>query len=144
VSKKTGILLAFGSALCWATNSYCVTRGGQGVPVAVGNTVRMATALVVCTVIGKAVFPGSKMLLPLKVFKNWMWLFVLEAFGGSYFFLYGLSHSPLAIGSTLAALAPVLSMPVALALRLEKFSWKRAAAVITVVFGLFLLVGGMS
>jgi drug/metabolite transporter (DMT)-like permease len=143
LSRSTGILFAFIASVCWATNSYCVTRGGQGIPVPVGNTIRMAAAVLLCLTIGKIAFPKDRLTLPLSVYRRWMWLFVLEAFGGSYFFLFGLSHSPLAIGSTLASLAPVISVPVALALRLETFSWKRTAAVITVVLGLFLLVGGL-
>lgn len=144
LSRSTGIAFAFISAFCWATNSYCVTRGGQGIPAPVGNTVRMAMAIFLCLILGRIFFPKDRMTLPLGVYRRWLWLFVFEAFGGSYFFLFGLSHSPLAIGSTLASLAPVISVPVALALRLETFSWKRTAAVITVVFGLFLLVGGLS
>jgi drug/metabolite transporter (DMT)-like permease len=144
LSRTTGILFAFISAFCWATNSYCVTQGGQGIPAPVGNTIRMFTAIFLCLIIGKIAYPKQRMILPSSVYRRWLWLFVFEAFGGSYFFLYGLSHSPLAIGSTLASLAPVISVPVALALGLESFSWRRTAAVITVVFGLFLLVGGLN
>ncbi len=104
----------------------------------------MAAAVALCLIIGKVVYPKERITLPISVYRSWYWLFIFEAFGGSYFYLVGLSHSSLAIGSTLASLAPVISVPVAIALRLEAFSWKRTAAVITVVFGLFLLVGGLN
>jgi drug/metabolite transporter (DMT)-like permease len=101
----------------------------------------MIAAVLLCLIIGKILYPKERITLPQSVFRRWGWLFVLEAYCGSYFFVFGLAHSPLAVGSTLVALAPVISVPVALALRLETFSWKRTAAVITVVFGLYLLVG---
>ncbi|MFL5813495.1 MAG: EamA family transporter [Bdellovibrionia bacterium] len=141
-SRSTGFMLAFFVAFLWALNSYCVTRGGQGITAPVGNTVRMTSAVLLCLIIGKVAYPKERITLPQSVFRRWGWLFVLEAFGGSYFFVFGLAHSSIAVGSTLVALAPVISVPVALALRLETFSWKRTAAVITVVFGLFLLVSG--
>jgi drug/metabolite transporter (DMT)-like permease len=140
-SRSIGFLLAFFAAFLWALNSYCVTRGGQGITAPVGNTVRMTAAVLLCLIIGKFLYPKERITLPQSVFRRWGWLFVLEAYGGSYFFVFGLAHSSLAVGSTLVALAPVISVPVALALRLETFSWKRTAAVITVVFGLYLLVG---
>jgi drug/metabolite transporter (DMT)-like permease len=144
VSRSTGIFFAFLASVCWATNSYCVMRGGQDISAPVANTVRMGAAIILCIIFGKLLFPKSKMLMPAREFRRWLWIFVLEAFGGSYFFMYGLSHSSLAIGSALASLAPVISVPVALALGLEKFSWKRTAGVITVVLGLTLLVGGLN
>lgn len=142
-SRTIGFLLAFLAAFLWALNSYCVTRGGQGISAPVGNTVRMVAAVLLCLIFGKVLYPKDRITLPRSVFRRWGWLFVLEAYAGSYFFVFGLAHSSLAVGSTLVAVAPVISVPVALALRLEAFSWKRTAAVITVVFGLFLLVGGL-
>jgi drug/metabolite transporter (DMT)-like permease len=53
--------------------------------------------------------------------------------------VYGLTHTSLVVGNTLSALAPVLSVPVSVALKLEKFSWIRTLAVLTVVVGLSLL-----
>ena len=56
------------------------------------------------------------------------------------FFLYGLSHSSLVLGVTLSSLAPVLSVPIAIALRVERFSIKRTLAIIVVAVGLALLL----
>jgi drug/metabolite transporter (DMT)-like permease len=64
------------------------------------------------------------------------WVFLIEAYGGSYFYTYGLAHAPLAIGATLSSLAPILSVPVAIALKLEKFSPIRTLGVCLAVLGL--------
>jgi drug/metabolite transporter (DMT)-like permease len=64
----------------------------------------------------------------------------LESFVGCYFFVYGLSRSNLVLASILTSLAPVISVPVTVALKLEAFSWKRALGVVIVVLGLALLV----
>ncbi len=63
---------------------------------------------------------------------------------GAYLFMYGLSHSPLILGATLTSLAPVLSVPVSLALRLEKFSFFRSFGVVLVVVGLAFLMQGIA
>lgn len=143
-SPSTGIFLAFCSAFCWGVNSFCVTRGGQGVPAAQANTLRMAIGILLCAAMGKVFAPRESLRLPPKEYRKWLWVFVVEGYAGSFLFMYGLSHSPLAIGSALASVAPVISVPVALALRLESFSWKRTVGVFIVVSGLFLLVGGLN
>jgi drug/metabolite transporter (DMT)-like permease len=140
-----GVLLAVASSFFWAINSYSVSRGGHGVSATVSNSVRMVIALPFCRLMavlfgfrrGKA----APLFLPLRLVREFSWVFVLEAFGGSFFFVYGLSHSPLAVASTLTSLAPVLSVPVALALKVERYSLKRILGVCWVVIGLCLLVG---
>ena len=64
---------------------------------------------------------GTSLLLPLRDLRKYAWVFFLETFGGSLFFFYGLSHSRLAVAATLTSLAPVLSVPVALAIKIERF-----------------------
>jgi drug/metabolite transporter (DMT)-like permease len=71
-----------------------------------------------------------------------IWVFFLETCLGSFFYIYGLSHSPLAVASTLTSLAPVLSVPVAIVLGLERFSFVRTLGICLVVLGLCFLVGG--
>ena len=99
-------------------------------------------ALLIVGTLARVLSPTSRLLLPRQEFRRWAWLFACEAFGGSLFFLYGLSRSPLVIGTTLSSLAPVLSMPVACALGWERFSGKRALGVLFVILGVWLLVGG--
>lgn len=144
MNKLQGVLLALGCSFCWAINSYTVTQGGEGISPAVGNTIRMGVGFVLCLVFLRTFQPRSKILISFQDYKKFWWIFVMESFGGSYLFLYGLSHSKLAIGSTLSSLAPVISVPIAVYLGLEKFSLGRTTAVLTVVVGLWLLVGGLS
>jgi drug/metabolite transporter (DMT)-like permease len=82
---------------------------------------------------------GTPALLPWPVYRRNLWAFVIEGFGGSLFYLYGLSHSRLAVGAVLTSLAPVVSVPVAVAFGLERFSLARTAGVTMVVLGIILL-----
>jgi len=138
--KSSGVALAIATALAWATNAYSVARGGAGIDGAVANVVRMSFALVLISAFGGIALGRVVTPMPFGFLKKYAWLFVLEAFGGSYFYLYGLSNSSIVLGSVLASLAPVIAVPIAVALRLEKFSWIRTAAVASVVVGLALLV----
>ncbi len=137
--KWVGVLLAFGTAVAWALNGYAVMKGGQGLDAAVANVFRMAIALPIIATFSLVVTKSGITPLPKTVVRRYAWVFFAETFLGSYFFMYGLSHSSLVVGSTLAGLAPVLSVPVSIALKLERFSLVRTAAVLTVVVGLSLL-----
>lgn len=139
--KSFGILLAVATAGCWAVNSYTSGRAGLDLHPTVGNTLRMGYALILISLLGPLI--EKKITRPVSApdLKKYSWLFILESFGGSYLFLYGLSHTSIVLGSVLASLAPVLSVPVAIALKLEKFSWARTLSVFTVVVGLALLAG---
>lgn len=137
-----GVALGVGASLCWALNSLAVAKGGENLPTSVGNTVRMFYALIACAAIGKALQPRQALHLPRMEMSRWLWLFVLESFGGAYLFMYGLSHSPLAVASTLSSLAPVISVPVALIAGLEKFSVIRTFGICATVLGIALLLGG--
>lgn len=68
------------------------------------------------------------------------WAFVAEAYFGSLSYMIGLRDASLVVASTLSSLAPVVSVPVALALRLEVFSWIRTLGVLITVIGLWFLV----
>jgi len=135
-----GAALAFVASLFWALNSFSVAQSDIGLPAlgatAVVNSLRMIIAMILSLIMSRLITPGSPVTLPLIELKRSLGLFVIEAFIGSYFFMYGLSHTPLAIGSALASLAPVLSVPIALALGHEKFSLPRTTGVILVVMGL--------
>lgn len=140
-----GVLTAFACSFFWALNSYSVSEAGRGMSAFVGNAIRMMLALPLCGLMSAA-FGSLKtsrpgLILPASALRGSVWIFVMEAFGGSFFFVYGLSHSPLALGSALTSLAPVLSVPVALALKVERFSIPRTLGICVVVIGLCLLVG---
>jgi drug/metabolite transporter (DMT)-like permease len=137
--KAVGVSLAIATAFCWATNGFAVSRGGADLDPAVGNTIRMAMGLGVIMVLSLATSRKPARVVDRATCRRYAWIFFIEGFLGSYTFVYGLSHSSLVLGATLSSLAPVLAVPVSVALKLERFSWVRSAAVATVVVGLSLL-----
>lgn len=143
--KKTlvkGVFLAIVTSFMWALNSYAVNRGAQGMSAAVGNAIRMSIAPFLVFGISRLLGYRGRMTVPFKQVATFSWAFFLEVFGGSYFYMYGLVHAPLAIGPALTGLAPVIAVPVALALKLEKFSLPRTIGICLVVVGICFLVGG--
>ena len=140
--SRRGFLLAVGASFCWALNSYAVARAGRECPLALANAIRMVFALFLTFGMSRVFAPRSRPWIPMGEMRGLLWVFVLEAFLGSYFFLYGLSHSTLATGSVLSSLAPVISVPIAWALRTEKASLFRSLGVGAVVLGLGFLVRG--
>ncbi len=65
---------------------------------------------------------------------------LIEAFGGSSIFVYGLSHSELSVAAPLTALAPLFAVPIGLLLRTETLNPRRLAAILITVAGVVLLV----
>jgi drug/metabolite transporter (DMT)-like permease len=59
---------------------------------------------------------------------------------GSSLFVYGLNHSDLAIGATLTSLAPLISVPIAIAAGEERWNLARLSAVALTVTGAIVLV----
>jgi drug/metabolite transporter (DMT)-like permease len=102
----------------------------------------MVMAVLVTSILSSVFLRQKPRLVPWPNLKPVLWIFLAETLLGSFFFLYGLSHSPMVLGSTLTSLAPVLSVFVAVAMGLEKFSWHRLLGVVVVVSGLALLVAG--
>jgi drug/metabolite transporter (DMT)-like permease len=137
---KRGVVLAIIVSFFWALNSFSVSRAGRTLSPFVANTVRMIIALFATFVLSRFLGKRRKILLPAQVFRSQIGLFVFEAFGGSLVFVYGLAHSPLALGSILSSLAPVLSVPVAWFLKLERFSVPRTFGVAATVTGISLLL----
>lgn len=140
-SPLLGLGLALLTSLFWSLNSYSVAKGGAGVLTPVGNSIRMAIALLLTAVLGKCMSPGELLILPLVQVRRFFWVFVLESFVGSYLYVYGMSHASFSIASTLSALAPVISVPLAVISGTEKFSFVRTFGVCLVVVGVCLLVG---
>ena len=133
-----GIFGAFLTSLLWSINSFATSR--VAITAAVGNSIRMLIALLLLVGIGKLFVPAGSFLLPLNQVRRFLWVFVLEAFCGTFLYVYGLSHSSLAIGVTLSSLSPVLAVPVAVLLKTEKFSLLRTLGVCLVVAGVSLLM----
>jgi drug/metabolite transporter (DMT)-like permease len=137
-----GVLLALLTSFMWTLNSYAINRGASGTTAVVTNSIRMLIAIVLVAVIARGMGYRGKLLIPKAAFRSMIWVFFLETCLGSFFYIYGLSHSPLAVASTLTSLAPVLSVPVAIVLGLERFSFVRTLGICLVVLGLCFLVGG--
>lgn len=144
-SRARAVWLALGASIFWASNSVAIAAVGNSVGAVVGNSIRMLSALVICLVLG-ALSEGWQFVrrpaLPGSVFLANYWVFAVEAFGGAFLYVYGLSNAPLLVSVTLASLAPVLVVPIAWAMRLERLELRRVAAVALTVAGLILLVRG--
>jgi len=143
-----GVALAILTSLMWATNSASISAVGSDLSSYQMNLIRMVLALVLCFGLGALAYLRRRaqhadtrweIVLSWRALRPFVWIFILEAFGGSLFFTYGLAHSPLVLASTLSSLAPVIAVPVSWALRLERISALRTAAVAAVVGGLALL-----
>lgn len=135
-----GVGLAVAASWLWSLNTFSIAQGGEGLTTSVVNSVRMASALIFCPLAGWLRTRQRQWVLPRPVLLRYGWLFCLEGFGGSFFFAYGLMHSPLAIGSVLSSLSPVLTALAALFYRRETFSPLTLIGALLVAFGTFLLL----
>ncbi len=140
--KVMGYGLAGATSLFWALNSTSLAYVGRGLNPATASTIRMLLGLVLIALLSRFLAPGRKLVMEPGIFRKYWFIFVLEAYGGSLFFIYGLSHTPVALGVTLASLAPVISVPLALAMGLERPSLMKTLGVCATVAGIALLVGG--
>lgn len=138
-----GVALGLLTSLFWAMNAFAVAQGGQGLPTATANAIRMAIAFVFCPIMGLVMTRRrTGLVLEWSVFLRTVPVFFLESFLGSFFFMYGLTHSPLAVGAALSSLSPVVAVPVSLYFGWERPSAKRILGVVAVVVGACLLVAG--
>ncbi len=142
--KMLGYVLAGITSLFWAVNSTALAYVGRGLNAPLANTARMAIALLLIPIAARFFAPGQSLLIGRATFRRFWWVFVVEGYCGALFFMYGLSNSPVALGVTLTSLAPVISVPLALILGLERPSWLKTVGVCTTVAGIALLVGGRS
>lgn len=153
-----GLGLAGLVSLLWASNMFALSRGGVELFSPVGTSLRLGLGILLIAFFSK-IFSGAfqsqlklqkesnsrswsqpSLFLPLKQYRQFWWVFVLEAYLGSFFSVYGLAHSPLALGTILSSLAPVLSVPIALIAGSEKFSLKKSMGILGVAIGITLLV----
>ncbi len=141
LSKRwVGVVFALITALLWAAKGYAVAKGSAGIQASVANCLRMPLALAITFALGRLLAPKGEVVLPLRQVRASLLLLVFEAFGGAFFYTYGLANSPLVIGATLTSLAPVLAVPAAWILGLERLSLIRSVGVSNVVVGIWLLV----
>lgn len=136
-----GVLLAAATSLFWALNTFAVTRGGTGLPVAGVNTFRMGFAVALLP-LGRLLLHrrGASLLVPAREMKRAWPVFILESVGGTALFVVGLTHSPLAVAAALTSLAPVLSVPFAFAIGKERIAGRVLLGIVVVTAGIVLLV----
>lgn len=134
-----GLLFALICSAFWGVNSYGAAQGGKGFDPAFGNLVRMSVAVLVCFAMTARVTPGHYWLRKTD-YRKFGLIIAGESFLGSMAYVYGLSHSPMAVGATLSSLAPLLSLPVSWALGWEKFSWLPLVGAGVVMAGLYCLL----
>ena len=142
VAIVKGLCLGLMTSLFWALNGYSISRGGVDLLAAVGSSVRMGLAIGMSGLLTLLLARGERMAMAWKDVRPGLWVFALEAFGGSYLFLVGLTRSSLALGATLSSLAPVLSVPISVGMGLERLSWKKVAGVSLTVAGIAALLLG--
>ena len=139
---KRGLLLGILTSFFWFLNTFAVATAGRGLPSGVANMIRLGMAIVFCTFLGGIVFRVRRLTLEQSDLKKYSWVFAIEAFFGSFFYVYGLSHASLAVGSVLTALAPAISVPLAWMSGSERVSYRKLIGIVVVVAGLSLLVIG--
>jgi drug/metabolite transporter (DMT)-like permease len=140
-TKTLGVILAGATSVFWALNGFAIAKLASHTTVTIANTLRMLAALVITLGLGRVLQPHSRVMLPLKTLKQYTPLILLDVFLGSFIVVYALSHTRLSLGITLTSLAPVLSVPIAVFLKLETFSWKKTLGIIIVVLGVSYLLG---
>lgn len=138
----TGVCLAMSTSVLWAINGFAIANGTVGVSIIVANVLRLLCGLALTPIFAKILLPRAALTMKKSDIKFGAKYFMVEAFFGSMFFTYGLANSPLAIGSTLSSLAPVISVPMAWILKIETVTFYRTLGVLIVVLGLVLLVSG--
>ncbi len=141
-SALVGLIFALLTSLLWAGNTYTVKRGSVGLDVWQANAVRYTVAILV--LLPNALLQRSKIPWSTAPTGGWLRLgppILADCILGSVLFVYGLSNADLSVAATLSSLAPLVSVPVAIALGAERWSLARALAIAVTVGGALLLVG---
>ena len=135
-----GLGLALLTSLLWAANSVGVKQGATDLDPLGVTAFRFFVGLVLLA--PQLALPGVRAL-PRAPTGGWLPVapaLVADAILGSLAYVYGLSHTDLAVGATLSSLAPLVSVPFAIALGEERWNGVRFAAIVLTVSGVALLV----
>ncbi len=134
----TGIALALVTSLFWAMNTVATRYGAADLTLWQSNALRYGLALGMLSA-GLLLVPRDGDGSPIQ----WRRMFppaLADCLCGSLMFVYGLTHAPLGIAAPLTALAPLISVPVAIALGEERWSGPRFMAIAATVAGVVILV----
>lgn len=145
-----GVALALLTSLLWAGNTYTIRRGAGGVPMLAANALRFGLALGglwLWRTLGelrRGELRRGVARAPRLLRQPGALVFaaaaVVEGFGGSSMFVYGLSHTDLAVAAPLSSLAPLFAVPVGMLLGGERVGLRRIVAIAMTVAGIVLLV----
>lgn len=131
--------LALVVSIFWALNAFSIGRV-VGQDSFSANGIRMGFALFFCPLFGRIFLGSGKVFMRREDFLKALPVFIFEGFGGSYFYVYGVSHTSLAMGAVLTSLAPVLSVPIYFIRHRELPGAQKMFSILVVVAGLWLLL----
>jgi drug/metabolite transporter (DMT)-like permease len=137
---RFGFALAFVTSILWAGNSVSIKHGAVGLTVWQANAIRYSMALVLLSgqvALSRTPPPSPR---PAGGWTGLLPAIIADAVFGSVFYVYGLAHTDLSVGAPLSSQAPLLSVPVAIALGEERWSTARFAAVTATVGGIVALI----
>ena len=138
---RKGLLMAFMTSILWALNGLSVSRGGTGLPPFVIATVRMGWAILLCPLAGFVFTRKAQFrIVDRKGLSIFGWVFVLEGCLGSFLYVYGLSHTPLAIACALTSVSPILAVPIQRVFTGKKVTRTKALGIFITVLGVWLLL----
>jgi drug/metabolite transporter (DMT)-like permease len=140
---REGILLSLLTSVLWAGNTVSVKLGGTGLTAWHANLLRFLIAWpILAATSALTTRPTRDDDEARTAYRALIPVSLAEACVGSSLFVYGLSHTDLAVGATLSSLAPLLSVPFALLYREERWSAPRFYAVTATVAGVIILIVG--
>ncbi len=138
-----GVFLALMTSFFWASNSVAIAKVGVSLDAFFVNALRLGMAFFLCPLVGLLMhgLKSFRLFERRELLKN-LPVIAVESIGGPFLYVYGLSHSSLAVGAVLTSVAPAISVPMALLLGREIFNGRKILGVIGVVAGVWLLLLG--
>jgi drug/metabolite transporter (DMT)-like permease len=134
-----GVAMCVVTSIMWAGNTITIKIGSEGLSISQVNMIRFAIAIVLLAipVLARPQPPHPPVL---KVWRRLVPAIFLDAIVGSIAYVYGLSHTDLAVGATLSSLSPLISVPIAIWMGEEQWSAARFVAVTATVAGVVVLI----
>jgi drug/metabolite transporter (DMT)-like permease len=140
---RQGIALALITSVMWAGNTVATKLGGANLDPWQANLTRFLWAWPILAATSALTKPmSSDKKAARAVYLSLVPVSLAEACVGASLFVYGLTHTDLAVGATLSSLAPLMSVPFALFYREERWSAPRFGAVAVTVAGIIVLIAG--
>ncbi|MET0282933.1 MAG: DMT family transporter [Polyangiales bacterium] len=135
-----GAALALLTSCFWAGNAVFLKLGTDDLSIYQANGFRYTVAALVLLVQLRTAKPPASKLPMRELVRTMRAPLALDAGFGSVLFVYGIAHTDLALGATLSSLSPLVALPVAVAMRTERVTAGKVAAVCLTLSGVVLLV----